>query len=79
MTVPAAELAIRAPSSEPDEAVADTVVEAEVVDEKPVATVEADDPIAADAESEEPLEAEIVAPPPAQDDASSTAEDGPAR
>ncbi|MBY4400934.1 hypothetical protein HQO26_06385 [Rhodococcus fascians] len=78
-TVPAAELAIRAPSSEPDEAVADTVVEAEVVDEKPVATVEADDPIAADAESEEPLEAEIVAPPPAQDDASSTAEDGPAR
>jgi hypothetical protein len=78
-TVPAAELAIRAPASEPDEAVADTVVEAEVVDEKPVATVEADDPIAADAESEEPLEAEIVAPPPAQDDASSTAEDGPAR
>jgi hypothetical protein len=78
-TVPAAELAIRAPASEPDEAVADTVVEAEVVDEKPVATVEADDPIAADAEFEEPLEAEIVAPPPAQDDASSTAEDGPAR
>ncbi|MDI9930583.1 DUF6350 family protein [Rhodococcus sp. IEGM 1354] len=78
-TVPAAELAIEAPASEPDEVVTDTVVEAEVVDEKPVEPVAADDPIAAGTESDEPLEAEIVAPPPTQDDASSTAEDGPAR
>jgi len=79
MPVPAAELAIEAAPSEPedDEQVqeadkAEEVVEAEVVDDVPAEMPPAEEPDATiEAATDEPLDAEIVAPPGDQD--------GPAR
>ncbi|OZD01350.1 hypothetical protein CH275_20100 [Rhodococcus sp. 06-235-1A] len=80
--VPAADVAIEAtPAAEStDDPDVEDVVEAEVVDEptaEPVEKPAAE--TAVDADSDEPLDAEIVAPPGEQDEASSSAEDGPAR
>ncbi|MFI8567471.1 DUF6350 family protein [Rhodococcus sp. NPDC078407] len=86
--VPAAEIAIEAEPAEPAEQLEDDhaeeivgdVVEAEVLDGLPAEPTQ-EPAVEPEAEpgAEEPLEAEIVAPPGDEDDASSAAQDGPAR